>query len=164
MRNPMFLMLSTYALSFALLGLAGCGGDASLEEASAKVERVASDVDSARKLVERREGELQEAMEALEEARQELAAIETELSEARQSVEEAVSDNELFRAVQSALLEEEDLESHAISARVAQRVVTLEGNVPTEELKGRAEQIASEALGVATVVNQIRVEAPPAEG
>jgi osmotically-inducible protein OsmY len=157
-------MLTTCALGLALLGLAGCGGDASLEEASAKVERVARDVDSARERVEQREGELKEAMEALEDARQELAAIETELAEARQSVEEAVSDTELFRAVQSALLEDRNLEGHAISARVAQRVVTLEGSVPSDELKGRAEQIAGEALGVATVVNQIRVEPPPAEG
>ena len=42
--------------------------------------------------------------------------------------------------------------------------MTLEGTVPSEDLKARAEKIAGEALGVATVVNQIRVETPPAEG
>jgi osmotically-inducible protein OsmY len=164
MRTPTPLILSTCTLAFAVFGLAACGGgDASLEEASATVERVARDVEIARDLVEQREGEVKEAMENLEGARQDLASIETELAEARKNVEEAVSDNDLFRAVQSALLADRDLEEHAIAARVAQRVVTLEGSVPTDELKGRAEKIAGEALGVATVVNQIRV-APPAEG
>ena len=164
MRNPMPLFLLPLALAFTL-GLAACGGGGgdALEKASAKVERILQDVDAARGKVERREEELTKAREALEEARQELAEIETELAEARQNVEHAVSDNDLFRAVQSALLEDDELESHAISARVTQRVVTLEGSVPTEELKGRAEKIAAEALGVATVVNQIRIEAP-AEG
>ena len=114
-----------------------------LEEASAQAERVARDVETARGLVERREGELKDAMAALEEAREELAAIETELAEARKNVEEAVSDNDLFRTVQQALLEDPDLEAHAISARVKQRVVTLEGTVPEEAIKTRAEAIAA---------------------
>ncbi len=156
-------LLSFLALALAL-GLAACGGGDPLEEASAQVERVQRDVETARGLVERREEELEKAREALEEAREDLAEIETELADARQGVEEAVSDNDLFRAVQSALLEDAELEGHAISARVTQRVVTLEGTVPSEEVKSRAETIASQALGVATVVNQIRVEAPPAEG
>jgi len=163
MRNPMPLILSTCALTFLLLGLAACDGERSLEAASEKVERVARDVDAARAKIEQREEAVEKAKESLEEARTELAEIETKLSEARQSVEDAISDTDLFRAVQSALLDDDDLEDLAISARVAQRVVTLEGSVPSEDLKVRAEKIAGDALGVATVVNQIRVEVP-AEG
>ncbi len=164
MRNRNAFLLSFLVLGLAVSGLTACdGGSGGLEKASAQAERVARDVEAARDRVERRESELKDSMAALEEARQELAAIETELAEARKNVEEAVSDNELFRTVQQALLEDEELAAHAISARVTQRVVTLEGTVPSDELKGRAEEIASQALGVSTVVNQIRIEAPAAE-
>ena len=164
MRNRNRFLLSLLVLGLIASGLTACdGGGGGLEEASAQAERVARDVEAARNVVERREGELKDAMAALEEARQNLAEVETELAEARKNVEEAVSDNDLFRTVQQALLEDAELEAHAISARVQQRVVTLEGSVPSDELKGRAEAIAADALGVATVVNQIRIETPPAE-
>ena len=161
MRNRTALLFSLLLLGLALPGLTGCdGGGGGLEAASEKADRVANAVETARNLVEKREGELKDAMAALEEARDDLAKIEVELAEARKDVEEAVSDNDLFRDVQKALLDNAELEAHAISARVSQRVVTLEGTVPNEELKAQAEAIAADSLGVATVVNQIRIEAP----
>ena len=163
MRNRTALLCSLLLLGLVAPGLTACdGGGGGLEAASAQAERVANAVETARTRVEQRETELKDAMAALEEARDELAKVETELAEARQQVEEAVSDNDLFRDVQKALLENEALEGHAISARVRQRVVTLEGTVPDEALKTQAEEIAAASLGVATVVNQIRVETPAA--
>lgn len=157
--------LRAVPISVALLGLVACaGGDdqPDLQEASAEVERVERDVEAARDRVAQRQEAVQEANVALEEAQRELAEIEAELSNARESVENAISDADLFRGVQSALLEDPSFQDLAISARVAQRVVTLEGLVPNETLKQTAEEIAAGTLGVATVVNQIRVETPEA--
>lgn len=144
--------------------LIACGGDqVGLEEASETVERISQDVETARQKVTERETEFTAAQDQLNEARRELAEIEAELNEARSSVENAVSDADLFRTVQTALLEDDAFEDLVVSAHVAQRVVTLDGTVPSEELKQRAEETAAKTLGVATVVNQIRVAAPPSE-
>lgn len=145
------------ALATAFL-LSACGGDDGLEAASEELSEIQEEVAEARAAVEERKAKADEAEEALEAARETLARAEAKLAEARADVAKAANDAVLFRTVQQRLLDDSRLEGVAISARVQKRVVTLEGSVPSEELKRRAEKVAADTTGVATVVNQITVQ------
>ena len=65
--------------------------------------------------------------------------------------------------VQQELLEDDDLEDVAISARVEQGTVTLSGVVPSAELGARAVELAESVPGVVAVQSRIQVaEGKPA--
>ncbi len=149
-------------LMLAALAGAGCGDDG-LEAVSAHLAEIESEVEQARMDVERSDAQASQAGDALERARASLEEAEQRLADARERVAKAANDAVVFRAVQRRLLDEEDLEGVAISARVQRRTVTLEGSVPNETLKKRAQEVASGATGVETVINQITVDvaAPP---
>ncbi len=149
-------------LMLAALAGAGCGDDG-LEAVSAQLAEIESEVERARTEVERSDAQASQAGDALEQAREALEEAEQRLADARQRVAKAASDAAVFRAVQQRLLDEADLKGVAISARVQRRTVTLEGSVPNETLKKRAQEVASGATGVETVINQITVDvaAPP---
>jgi osmotically-inducible protein OsmY len=138
--------------------LAACGGGG-LEEASEEQKAMQSKVAEARTRVEARQQEAEQAHRALEQARKDLEAAEQRLAAARAEVAKEANDAVLFRSVQQRLLDAGELEGVAISARVQKRVVTLEGSVPSETLKMRAEEIAANTTGVETVINQIAVRA-----
>ena len=146
-------------LSAALLLFAACG-DGGLEEATEQFEEMQARVAEARSRVEAHEAEAKRAEAALARSREELAAAEKRLAEARAAVAKEANDAVLFRTVQQRLLDDDDLEGSAVSARVQKRVVTLEGSVPSERMKERAEKIATETAGVETVINQISVRQP----
>ncbi|MEM7409746.1 MAG: BON domain-containing protein [Myxococcota bacterium] len=129
-------------------------------EANEKVERIQRDVELAQKAVEREVGELATAQEELAEAQEWLREAQERLSNAEVAVAEAADDAYLFRAIQQALLEDASLEKLAISARVRDRVVTLEGSVPKEAQRTRAEEVAAKTLGVERVENRVTVQAP----
>jgi len=153
-RSPWLLVVAC-----ALL-VAACGGDGGLEAASEQLAQMEQKVEAARTRVEAREAEARSAEQALKEARDTLAQVEKQLADARARVAKQANDAVLFRSVQQRLLDDAKLRGVAISARVQKRVVTLEGSVPSEELKTRAEQVAAQTTGVETVVNQIAVRAP----
>jgi osmotically-inducible protein OsmY len=147
---------AAFALAFAL-ALPGCGdgGDADTEtaltDAIAETERLAADVEAARAEVEREQSEL-------DSARAQLAEAEKLLAEGEREVSRHASDPYLFRAVQRGLLEDAELDGLAISARVNQRVVTLEGAVPSAALRTRAEEIAAGTPGVLDTQNRISID------
>jgi osmotically-inducible protein OsmY len=149
-------------LMLAVLAGSGCGDDG-LEAVSAQLTEIESEVDQARIEVERRDAEASQAGDALERAREALEEAEQRFADASERVAKAASDAVVFRAVQQRLLDDGDLEGVAISARVQRRTVTLEGSVPSEALKLRAQEVASGATGVETVINQITIDvaAPP---
>lgn len=161
LRLPLRGICSILALSLAS-ALVACG-DSDLEAATAEVAAIEARVEQARAEVERADATASEADEAQERARATLEQAEQQLADARQRVDLQTGDATLFRNVQQQLLDEDDLEGVAVTARVKRRVVTLEGNVPNERLKQLAEQIASSTTGVASVVNQITIDvaAPP---
>lgn len=154
--------LASSLLMLAVLAGSGCGDDG-LEAVSAQLAEIENEVDQARIEVERRDAEASQAGDALERARETLEEAEQRFADARKRVAKAASDAVVFRAVQQRLLDDGDLEGVAISARVQRRTVTLEGSVPNELLKKRAQEVASGATGVETVINQITVDvaAPP---
>jgi len=145
---------------FCVALLAACGGDDGLEAASQELAQMEQKVQAAQAQVEAREAEARSAEDALKDARDVLAKAEKQLAEARARVAKQANDAVLFRNVQQRLLDDGKLRGVAVSARVQKRVVTLEGTVPSEELKTRAEQVAAQTTGVETVVNQIAVRAP----
>ncbi len=149
-------------LMLAALAGSGCGDDG-LEAVSAQLAEIESEVEQARVEVERSDAEASKAGNALERAREALEEAEQRFADASKRVAKAASDAVVFRAVQQRLLDDGDLEGVAISARVQRRTVTLEGSVPNEALKKRAQGVASGATGVETVINQITIDvaAPP---
>ncbi|MFI5216583.1 MAG: BON domain-containing protein [Candidatus Limnocylindria bacterium] len=59
--------------------------------------------------------------------------------------------------IQKQLLDDDDLEEVAISARVEHGVVTLSGVVPEAELRERAVKLAESVPGVVSVQDRIQV-------
>ena len=68
-----------------------------------------------------------------------------------------VSDTVLEIKVRAALRTHPDLDEAGIRVHVRDAVVTLEGTVPEERLKYRAEEIAEAVFGVDEVDNSLRV-------
>jgi osmotically-inducible protein OsmY len=65
----------------------------------------------------------------------------------------------LQQKVQTALLDDPRTKDAAIEVLDSNGVITLAGIVPTQETSEAAEEIAREADGVATIVNEIQVKA-----
>jgi len=59
--------------------------------------------------------------------------------------------------VTSKLLDDSELRAHPIDVKVAGRTAVLSGEVPNDELKARAEQLARSVRGVGRVINTITV-------
>lgn len=161
-------LLPSLAASCLLLGfLAGCAEpdpEEELREASRAVAERQGVVDRARLELEEREKALAEAQAERDRAQQGLRDAERRLDAARQEVAKYASDDVLFRAVQRRLLEDESLEGVAVSAEVQGRVVTLRGNVESEEQRDRAIALARETAGVDGVQSRLRVSGTPSEG
>jgi osmotically-inducible protein OsmY len=154
------------ALGAPLLLASGCGGESQeqqLEEATAAVAAKREAVQEARDAVAARRQEVDEARKELEAAQAELRLREQALTEAESQVGLKATDATLFRSVQRRLLDDEELDDLAIAAKVEKGVITLEGTVPEEEARARAEEIARATPGVFGVENQVRVVPPPKE-
>jgi hypothetical protein len=61
-------------------------------------------------------------------------------------------------AVKANLSSDRDLASQGIKATVINQECTLEGTVPSEELKKRAEDLAMKVEGITKVINKIEVK------
>jgi len=148
-------------LATALVAFA-CGGsnpEVDLEQASQAVEEARVQVEKARETVQQRESEAEEAQARLNEARSILREAEKEFAQREAVVNRSATDDVLFRAVQTRLLEDDDLSGVAIAARVSKGVVTLSGSVPKEKLRDRAVEVARKTPGVSSVESQIEVPA-----
>jgi len=156
-RPSVFLLL----VLAGILALSGCGGDSAEEELA----RAREALKSARSEVSAAEQEVAQEEERVAEAREELQEAETDLREARErlrkaraKVDEHTTDALLFRAVQTRLLDDEELDGLAIQAEVSDGVVTLRGDVPAERYSERAVEVASGVPGVDRVEDRLRVE------
>lgn len=144
------LALASGASAFAL----GCGSseppEQRLEEAGEALSNARESLSEAR---ERRDAAQQE----LAEARKALRRAERAVLSAAERVERRATDVALFRAVQAALLEDPALRQEAISARVDDARVTVEGEVSDAALRERALEVARSQPGVAGVRDEIEV-------
>lgn len=162
---PAPVLAALFALCTLILLVASCGGgsqEKELEQATALVVEKQKAVEEARQEVDARQAAVDEAREALEEAKAELRSREQALRDAKSKVGLKATDTTLFRSVQRNLLEDEELEGVAIAVRVTEGVVTLEGTVPEEEDRARAEEVARSTPGVVNLENRIEV-GPPAQ-
>jgi len=126
---------------------------AELAERRAQHEVAVTGADEARGALTTAEDSLAESQAAVDETVAALASAEQELAD----LQPDVSDDELFRNVQQALLESEALSQVAIRAEVQDGRIVLHGTVPDERLRTGAEQIAKSVPGVRALDNQIEV-------
>jgi osmotically-inducible protein OsmY len=114
-------------------------------------------VTAAREGVDQKTVAAQQSREELAEAQEALVRAEQELAEARAGVGVHATDEVLFREVQTRLLDDEQLESLAIAARVEKGVVTLSGEAVSREQRERAAELAAEIPGILGVDNRIAI-------
>jgi osmotically-inducible protein OsmY len=148
------------ALLLGALLAVGCGGDdeaARIEALSEELAVLREELPALRARVAERETAARSAQDELAEARAALHTSETRIAEIQREVGEHATDPLLFRMVQQELLEDDDLEDVAISARVEHGAVTLSGVVPNAELGTRAVQLAESVPGVVSVQSRIQV-------
>jgi type II secretory pathway pseudopilin PulG len=69
----------------------------------------------------------------------------------------AVSDASIEVDVTTKMLDDQELRAHPLDVKFADGTATLSGNVPSEEIKVRAEKVAKTVKGVRRVVNNITV-------
>lgn len=130
------------------------------------------------------ETQLAAAGEALGEATTELADLNTRIEQTEtlldqlradrreqrdtvrtleERLEARATDVAVFRAVQTALLDEPSLQNAAIAVDVEERAVTLSGVVRTQQEASQAVAIARQTAGVANVSSKIWINDPAAE-
>lgn len=149
-RNSVLIML--------LAVLCGCGDsppESRLKAVGEDLESSASELEELNTRMEAAENELEELREQRRQLRDEVRTLEERL-EAR------ATDVAVFRAVQSALLNEEMLQESAVAVGVEDGTVTLSGIVRSEDELQQAVDIAREVAGVDRVRSKIRVEAEAA--
>lgn len=148
-------------LSMALTACSEPTQEELLQAATEAYEQKRFEVEEATSELALREEELAMAQAARDEAAERVRRGERELAEARAQVGLHATDELLFREVQQALLEDETLADVAVSARVDDGVVTLQGHVPDESIRERAIAVASNVPGIAEVNSQLTIPAPP---
>ena len=153
-------------LLFAALLAVSCGGDdeaARLEGLSHELASLREGLPEARARVADREATAKKAQDELAEARGGMRESERRIAEIEKEIGANATDPVMFRMVQKQLLDDDDLEDVAISARVERGVVTLSGVVPDAELRDRAVKLAEAVPGVVSVQDRIQIaEAKPA--
>ena len=65
--------------------------------------------------------------------------------------------SDLRNKVQAAFLEDDILEDFGIEVLDSNGIITLRGDVPTREIRERAEVVARDVPGVTSVINEIDV-------
>jgi osmotically-inducible protein OsmY len=144
------LLASTLATLFA------CGSEtpeARLGDAGEKVEEAEETLESLDQRIDEHERALDELRDRRRKMKDRLRTLEERLA-AR------ATDVALFRAVQSALLDEPGLKETAINVLVEDKRVTLVGAVPSADQRDRALAIARAAPGVGEVASRLRIHDP----
>jgi len=139
--------------------LAGCSDsdEARIEELTKELGTLREGLVETRATVAEREATAKAAQDALAAARGEQREAEARIAEIEKELGTHATDPVLFRMVQKQLLDDDDLEDVAISARVERGVVTLSGVVEDEELRARAVKVAESVPGVVSVQDRIQV-------
>ena len=159
MIKPMALRQLAMATLIAVT-LTACGEstpEARLEAAGEDLSDSTSELASLNVQIEETETKLEQLRDERRDLRDRVRTLEERL-EAR------ATDVAIFRAVQSALLEDTSLAESAIGVSVDDGRVTLTGMVRSVEERAQALAIAKQIAGVASVSSKIRVNNPAATG
>ena len=146
------------ALLFAASLLAGCDQpppEAQLSAAGEALGEATTELADLDSRIERTETMLDELRSERRKQRARVRTLEERL-EAR------ATDMAIFRAVQTALLGDEQLQDVAIAVDVEDKVVSLNGVVRTENQARRAVELSKRVAGIARVASRIRVDDPQA--
>ncbi len=137
----------------------GCGDseEARVAALSKELGSLRENLAETRASVAEREATAKTAQDSLAAARGEQRDSERRIAEVEKEIGTHATDPTLFRMVQTQLLDDDDLEDVAISARVERGVVTLTGVVSDEKLKERALKLAEGVPGVVSVQDRIQV-------
>lgn len=156
-------------LLICLVGAVGCNSsppEEKLEEAAENLHQAQEVTEAQREEISHlndelaaKHAEVRDAKEELEEARQRLDKAQRRLQRARERLDTRATDVALFRRIQRSLLDDDALKNTAISVRVDDRVVTLQGTLADPGQRDRAIEIASAAPGVAQVKDSLQVRA-----
>lgn len=167
------------AIALLLAALAGCSGEVEPQPppespapakapavdpavVRAEIAQLEARVESQTTALAEAETAAEEAHAAFEGARAKLAETEAALAAARAKLSLSfVPDDELFRRVQSRLLEAEALTRVAIAAHVEDGIVTLRGRIPDEATRQAALAVVRGVAGVGEVRDEM--DFPPDE-
>lgn len=147
-------------IALAIATLLACGSDPpeeQLAEAREQLGEARAEVKALEARVEARREAVKRAERSLAEARAKLDDAESELAAARKRIDTRATDVALFRSVQRALLENDELDEVAIRAEVNAGVVTLHGEVRTQAQAEAALETARRQPGVGEVRSRIQV-------
>lgn len=148
------------ALTLFLLLASSCGErtpEQRLEEAAERLSEKKEVETEKREQVEEQRAALERAREGAGEAERELAKAEQARREARERLDMLASDVAIFRKLQSAMLQDPELEKDAVMVQVNDGVVTLDGRVSSKEAHQRAIEIARSAPEVKDVRDRVVV-------
>ncbi|VWX60539.1 BON domain-containing protein [Burkholderiales bacterium 8X] len=162
------LAAALFALT-ALATLAGCDNRASdrtagekLDQAIAKTgDTAAAAASKAGELAERARDNTKEYLDSPK-VKEDVAAVKEAIKDAGSAVKETTSDAALTGSVSAELARDPELSARKIDVDTRNGAVRLSGPAPTAEAKARAETIAKAVKGVASVDNQLVVEASAA--
>lgn len=148
--------------AFLVAGLlaVSCGADgeeARLETLNQELGSLREELPELRDRIVNREAAAKSAQDELAEARGALRESERRIAEIEKEIGSHATDPLLFRMVQTQLLEDDDLEDVAITARVERGAVTLSGVVPNAALRERAVKLTESIPGVVSVQDRIQV-------
>jgi len=128
-----------------------------LEDASKEFSEAMEELRLADESVEALRGQMRKLEDELADAERVRREASKHVKEAEARLSEVADDDTLFRSVQRRLLEDAELAQTAVSAEVENRIVTLRGEVGSQEAVDRAVEVAGSAPGVASVVNELSV-------
>lgn len=139
----------------AMLATAGCTKNAPDERLLETAENV-DDVTAEIQYLDQQIADLEDELDRLREERWRMAA---KLDTLEERLAARATDVAVFRAVQTALLQEPALADTAIKVHVEHGKVSLHGVVPSEEQRERAIVISRATPGVGSVISRLRLDA-----
>jgi osmotically-inducible protein OsmY len=139
--------------------VAACGDDEAkrLAALGEELKTLRTSLADTRARVAEREQKAKVANDELASARAAQRETELRIAELEKQIGAQATDPVVFRMVQEALLDDDELEDVAISARVERGVVTLSGVVSEAEQRERAVKLAEGVPGVVSVQDRITV-------
>ncbi len=133
------------------------------EEAIETLKETTEERNDLQERVDEQREELAEITEDLEDADDELAEVRQQVEQAARAVGEVANDEILFRTIQRELLDQSRFDEAAIAVGVDNRVVTLTGSVPDEDVREAALEVARSQPGVRNVVDSLTIEGEEAD-
>lgn len=150
-RLDRFLIATIAVMS---LGLVGACSKPAPEE---RLIEVGQDVSDQQSLLESLNEEIAAHEEAIQQLRKNRQRVKAELTTLEERLQRRATDLAIFRAAQSALLEEPTLQEAAVLASVEDGVVTLNGSVSSVQEERKAMEIVRAIPGVESTVVRVQL-------